>query len=288
MTVKDRAIGSFIGLAIGDALGTPAEFKMPGEFEPITGMRGGGAFRLNPGEWTDDTSMALCIAYSLSDKGDFVPSDIMKRFVNWWQHGYASHNGRCFDIGTTTRKALQRFIKTGETSMPDTDPMASGNGAIMRFSPIATFYHDNIDRMVEVAISQAMMTHPTPESIREAETFARIIHGAMHGKTKEELIDCEKFKKIPADMVPATGYVVHTMFAAQWAVANSDNFCDALLKAVNLGDDADTVGAVTGQIAGALYGVSTIPNEWLSVLAWREQLFDLAEKLYSGQPNNDM
>ena len=129
-----------LGLAVCDALGTTLEFASPGSFEPIADIVGGGPFALRPGEWTDDTSMALCLAASLVEAGAFDPLDQMGRYRRWWRDGYMSSTGRCFDIGNTTRAALQSFEETGEPWCGSEDPGAAGNGSIMRLAPVPIFF----------------------------------------------------------------------------------------------------------------------------------------------------
>src|ERR1035437_5610419 len=130
MENSQRYRGCFLGLAVGDAVGTTLEFKRPGSFKPIKDMTGGGPFGLKPGQWTDDTSMALCLAESLIEKKGFDPADQMRRYVRWWKEGHFSCTGRCFDIGNATRTALSRFVETGEALSGSTDPKSAGNGSI--------------------------------------------------------------------------------------------------------------------------------------------------------------
>ncbi|HMQ28119.1 MAG TPA: ADP-ribosylglycohydrolase family protein, partial [Acidimicrobiales bacterium] len=127
---EDRAVGALLGLACGDAVGTTLEFRAPGTFEPITDLVGGGPFSLRPGEWTDDTSMALCLAESLVDRGGMDLADQLRRYDRWHREGYLSSNGRCFDIGITTRGALDRFRRTGEAIDPTPDQEAAANGSL--------------------------------------------------------------------------------------------------------------------------------------------------------------
>lgn len=134
--LRDRFVGCLLGLAVGDALGTTLEFKSPGTFAPINGMVGGGPFDLKPGEWTDDTSMALCLAESLIERPTFDPIDQLGRYVRWWREGYLSSNGVCFDIGSTVRSALTRFKQTPEPYCSSTDPNTAGNGSLMRLAPV--------------------------------------------------------------------------------------------------------------------------------------------------------
>src|SRR5687767_1119493 len=135
-----RFRGSLLGLAVGDALGTTLEFKPPGIFPPLTDMIGGGPFNLEAGEWTDDTSMALCLAESLIERQAFDPVDQLARYLQWYRQGYLSSNGRCFDIGTTVRAALRRFEQTHEPYCGPTDPMSAGNGSLMRLAPVPLAY----------------------------------------------------------------------------------------------------------------------------------------------------
>jgi ADP-ribosylglycohydrolase len=148
METIHRFRGSLLGLAVGDALGTTLEFHPPGSFEPISDMVGGGPFDLNPGEWTDDTSMALCLAESLIQVGGFEPSDQMERYVRWRREGHLSSIGRCFDIGSTIGQALRDFEETGDPYSGGTQERSAGNGSIMRFTPVPLFYCNNFKEAV--------------------------------------------------------------------------------------------------------------------------------------------
>ena len=146
---RNRFRGCLIGLAVGDALGMTLEFKRPGAFKPIKDMVGGGLFRLKPGEWTDDISMALCIAESLIECKGFDPADQMRRYLRWYREGYLSSNGRCFDIGNTVRQALTRFERIGEPFSGFTDSQSAGNGSIMRLAPVPVYYASDPLRAIE-------------------------------------------------------------------------------------------------------------------------------------------
>ncbi len=159
-TRQDRLTGALIGLAVGDALGTTLEFKRPGTFEPITDMVGGGPFGLAPGRWTDDTSMALCLAESLVETGGFDPADQMRRYVRWWREGHLSSTGRCFDIGTTVRASLTQFERDGQPFAGSTDPRTAGNGSLMRLSPVVMYYADDPRTAVAMAAESSRTTHP--------------------------------------------------------------------------------------------------------------------------------
>lgn len=289
---EDRALGAWIGLAIGDAVGTTLEFKSRDGGPPLTDMVGGGPFRMPPGGWTDDTSMALCLAESLLHDPALDPRDLMDRFVRWWRQGENSHTGSCFDIGIATRQALQRYVANGDPSAGSTDPMSAGNGGIMRLAPVALVSRD-ADRAADLARRQSRTTHGAVACADAADLMARILVAAIDGAGSaafdiaRDRAQVAEVAAIAAGLwrgkgradIRSTGYVVHTLEAALWATANADGFAAAVLLAANLGDDADTVAAVTGQIAGALHGLSAIPATWLAKLAWRGRIEELGWRL---------
>lgn len=288
----DRAVGAFVGLAVGDALGTTLEFSRRDSHPPLTDMIGGGPFGLQPGEWTDDTSMALCLAESLLANDGFDPADLMQRFVRWWQHGENSVNGRCFDIGITTRNALARYQKSGNPLAGDTDPMTAGNGSIMRLAPVVLRWFHDPAAAIDIAALQSRTTHGAPAAVEGCRLLAEILLDLVESGDKAVLrasrasaepllagIAAGSWMSKDRDQIHSSGYVVETLEAAMWAVSEGEDFREALLLAVNLGGDADTVGAVAGQIAGALWGVSGIPAEWRNRLAWGFRIEDLAAKL---------
>ncbi len=147
--LRDRFRGSLFGLAAGDALGTTLEFKRPGTFEPIQDIVGGGPFSLEPGQWTDDTSMALCLAESLMERNGFDPKDQMQRYQHWYREGYLSSTGDCFDIGGTVSSALHRFEQTGEPFSGPTDPHSAGNGSLMRLAPLPLIFYQSPSEAIE-------------------------------------------------------------------------------------------------------------------------------------------
>ncbi len=297
MKHDDRAIGALIGLAVGDALGTTIEFKKRDSYEPVVDMIGGGPFGLKPGEWTDDTSMALCLADSLiASKGRLVPDDVARRFVRWWLKGENSVNGRCFDIGNATSEALAEFRNT-RIPKGSTDPKSAGNGGIMRLAPAVLAARGDAAQAVELSRAQSDVTHSAAECLDAADLMARILHAGINGDGKAALnagretvfespsiagLASSHWRGKERDQIWSTGYVVHTLEAALWCIDRSDNFNDAVLLAVNLGHDADTVGAVTGQIAGAIWGYSRIPLAWRDRLAWHDELVLRAVTLWAG------
>jgi len=298
--ILDRAKGGLLGLGTGDALGTTLEFTTPGTFTPLTDMIGGGPFNLKPGQWTDDTSMALCLAESLVECRGFDAVDQLRRYVRWYRQGHNSSTGRCFDIGNATRSALERFERTGNPQSGDPD--AAGNGSLMRLAPVALFYADRPAEAIARAADSSRTTHGAEEAADACRYFAGLIVGALQGVPKDELLD-EHFSPVrglwtgtplvprideiargsfhrrkPPD-IRGAGYVVLTLEAALWAFARSSSFEEGALLAVNLGEDADTTGAVYGQIAGAHYGASGIPERWLEKLHDRSRIEELASSL---------
>lgn len=297
----DRYRGALLGLATGDALGTTLEFQPPGSFQPITEMVGGGVFNLQAGEWTDDTSMALCLAESLVEQHGFDARDQMRRYVRWMDDGYYSVKGVCFDIGGTTAGALNRFKRTGEpyAGVPD----GAGNGSIMRLAPVPLAYALHPRAAIAWAGASSRTTHGAPQAIDACRYLAALIVGALCGAEKEELladhyspvpgywqaeplypdiaaIAAGSFKHKQPPEIQGRGYVVPSLEAALWAFYHADTFRDCCLLAVNLGDDADTTGAICGQLAGAYYGEQGIPAAWREKLAMRGQIEHLADGLY--------
>ncbi len=300
--LRDRARGCLLGLAVGDALGTSVEFAAPGTFPLVTDIAGGGPFNLRPGEWTDDTSMALCLAASLLEKQAFDPIDQLERYVRWWRDGYMSCTGHCFDIGNTVRSALERFEYTREPYPGSGDAMSAGNGSIMRLAPVPLFFAANRRKAIDFAAASSRTTHRTPEAVDACRYLASLLVGLLEGHSKEEVLapayeavpglwDVEplerrvakirrgSFKERQPPRIRASGYVVATLEAALWAFWQARDFREGALLTVNLGEDADTAGAVYGQLAGAAFGMSGIPDEWLAKLAWRDRIVAMADAL---------
>ncbi len=298
----DRFRGCLLGLAVGDALGTTAEFSPPGRFDPITDIVGGGPFDLPPGQWTDDTSMALCLAESLIEKEAFDPLDQLDRYLRWRDEGHMSPAGRCVDIGNTIADALERFEETREPYPGSNDPMSAGNGSIMRLAPVVMFYAHSPRKAIDYAAASSRTTHRAKEAVDACRYMASVIVGLLQGRSKEEVLDAGyeavpglwdaeplarlvarirrgTFKERNPPQIRATGYVIACLEAALWAFWRSSSFLDGALLAENLGEDADTTGAVYGQFAGAAYGMSGIPADWLAKLAWRDQIERMADAL---------
>lgn len=289
--IKDRLMGTLVGLAVGDAVGTTVEFKDRDTFPPITDMVGGGPFNLPVGYWTDDTSMAICLAESLIEYPELNKTDLLTRFAAWRYEGVNSSTGICFDIGQTTVTSIAEFKRSGSTTN-NTEFHHAGNGSIMRLSPVVAAHFDDPDLAIETAIVQSESTHGSIVCLESCELMAEVLLKALYAETLDEIFDItprshwtHTVRKIMGsldvdrDHVSSSGYVVDTLHAALWCVKHTDNFKDAILLAVNLGDDADTVGAVTGQIAGAFYGLSRIPETWKLKLHNFSRFIDLTEAL---------
>ncbi len=291
----DRYEGCLLGLACGDAVGTAVEFLPRGRFAPLTDMTGGGKFRLRKGEWTDDTSMALCLAESLIECNGFDPLDQMQRYWQWADQGHNSCRPHAFGIGKTVAAALTRFHRTGEPFCGSTDPSSSGNGSLMRLAPIPMYYLNDPDRAMDYAALGSATTHASEECLASCRYFALVLLRALAGErdkaklfparlefdapeTMKRIID-QCFRQVSEAQVSGSGYVVESLEAALWSFWHTDNFRDAILAAANLGDDADTTAAICGQIAGAYYGSSQIPEDWVSSLYRGEDIRRIARQL---------
>jgi ADP-ribosyl-[dinitrogen reductase] hydrolase len=311
--LKERFLGCLVGLAVGDAYGTTYEFtdrkQMPSELPDD--IVGGGPFDMKPGEWTDDTSMALCLAESIVEKG-WDTDDQMRRYIKWWQDGYNSVKGTCFDIGMATRNALSWYNMTeGKQFVQDTQ--AAGNGVLMRLAPVPMFCYDPNDSVYVLSLSafQSIMTHPSSQSIECSMLLGAIINKILSGeKDKKKILHFDtmldenskqmykevyekyschvnsriesiknmEYDGVGADKISGDGYCVFTLEAALWAFLSTDNFKDGLKKVVSLGSDTDTTGAVYGQIAGAYYGINNIP--WVDKIVWVDKIKSLATQIY--------
>ena len=306
-----RCRGALVGLAAGDALGTTLEFKAPGTFEPVQDIAGGGPFGLEPGQWTDDTAMALCLAESLVERQGFDPEDQMRRYLRWYREGYLSSTGTCFDIGNTIGAALRRFEVNRDPFAGETAPHYGGNGSLMRLAPVPLAFARDPENAIRLAGEMSRTTHGAPEPVDACRYYAGLIIGALQGRAKDELLGpifspveglwqrqplapriaevaAGSFKEKHPPEIRGTGYVVDALEAALWAFWHTDDFESGALAAVNLGDDADTTGAIYGQLAGAYYGLEGIPGHWRGKLALSGRMLELAEGLleFSGKIEN--
>ncbi|GIW95530.1 MAG: ADP-ribosylglycohydrolase [Pirellulaceae bacterium] len=293
--LPDRFAGCLLGLAVGDALGAPVEGLPRGSFAPVRDMIGSPQRGLAPGEWTDDTALALALGHSLVLRQGFDPSDQMERYCRWLEEGHL----RCADsrlfVGRTTHEALLRFRATGNPFCGSDSLETATNGCIMRLAPVAMFYFRDVQQAEFYAAESARTTHAFAACTDAARLLARMLVRALSGASRDTILlaDAGYFHGVPGIMLLAEGAYLHktpgeirgssnvveSLEAALWCFATTRSFEEAIVCAVNLGDDADTTAAVCGQIAGAYYGCQAIPSRWVSVLAKREAICQLAQEL---------
>ena len=300
----DRFRGCLMGLAAGDALGTTLEFSPPGTFKPVVDLVGGGPFQLQAGQWTDDTSMALCLAESLIERKGFDPADQMRRYCRWMNEGHFSPLGWCFDIGRTTANALKKFEMTGDPFSGSEASSSQANGSMMRLAPVPMFYSSNAEKALLMCAESSRTTHAHIVCQDACRYLGALIVGALSGAEREDLLvpdppvvpeqywqinplaeDIARVAKgsyrLPRDSeeIAGIGYAPKSLEAALWAFNHSSTFEEGALLAVNLGDDADTTGAIYGQLAGAYYGLSGIPESWREKIAMSETILEFADRL---------
>jgi ADP-ribosyl-[dinitrogen reductase] hydrolase len=294
LSASDRYRGCLLGLACGDAVGTTVEFRPRGTFPLLTDMVGGGKFDLQAGEWTDDTSMALCLAHSLVYCKGFNPVDQMNRYCNWWNGGYLSSTGECFDIGSTVAAALRKYLDTQDPFAGSIDPHTAGNGALMRLGPIPMFYALDEPSLFKYAGESTRTTHGAQEAIECSRLFALQLGVALKGGSKSDILAVKypeplsakvadiangEYLKKTEGQIRGSGYSVESLEAALWCFFLTASFDAAILKAANLGDDADTTAAICGQIAGAFYGIAAIPKHWQDRVTMSSDIIELADAL---------
>lgn len=304
MNRAERIKGAVMGHAAGDALGVPVEFMSRRilDGDPVTGMRGYGTHNQPSGTWSDDTSLMLCLLESMQNGMDL--DDLARKFVAWREEAYMTAHGRVFDIGVTTSLSISR-LKNGTSPIEagEDGERSNGNGSLMRILPIAFMSNIDDEEMVLIAHDVSSLTHRHLRSQIACGLFLllgrRLLEGmpvqaayadsissslAIYGREpfNNELSHFSRYlagdiDKRSRDDIQSSGYVVHTLEASVWCLLTSGGFREAVLKSVNLGDDSDTTGAVTGGLAGAAYGYEAIPEEWLKVVARKEEILKLTE-----------
>ena len=313
--MKERYKGMMVGLAVGDALGQTLKFKKPKSFDDdISDMIGGGVFNLPPGKWGNCTSMALCIADSLIVEKAYNPQDIIQRFWRYYTTGYNSSMDYCFDLGITTITALKMFAITRNKYAGRYTLSSNGNGSLVRLAPIIIKYHNNVKDLAQKAFLSSNITHGSRLAVMSCIVLAFLLKAILKNENKKQILSEElgaeirkkiKFEDLPFQkdfgkvMIPtgiknilkgsykyyeppdivANTKADKTLEAALWAFYTTDNFEDCVLKAINLGVDSDSVGAVTGQIAGAFYGYSNIPQKWKDILYRESEICEIVQKL---------
>lgn len=286
--IENRMKGCFYGCAVGDALGCPLENAwrdtVPLVTEMIPSTNYGG---LVAGSWTDDTSMMLCLAASMVSRGGLVDAHSeLSHYVEWFRNGYLSVNGKCFDIGRTTKYALLKFIHTGTPIDEAADELDQGNGSLMRIAPVPILHWNNPNKAFHFGCVSSGTTHNHMSCVNVCGIVSYVIASIIKGDTTTKQAVLEElerwqyysgderlrgilggeFKEKTREQISSSGYVMDTLEAALWAFFSTDDFESGAVLAVNLGRDADTVGAVYATIAGAFYGFDAIPPRWLSAL----------------------
>lgn len=302
MKAISRYLGCMLGLATGDALGASLECKKPGSFVPIADLVGGGPFDLQPGQWTDDTALALCLADSLIQCRNFNSIDQLERYLKWYREGYMSSTGKCFGIGKVTQKALLDFEGTHKLCENEEKLSYSTNGSLMRLAPVPLYYASDLNEAIEKSGQSSLTTHCSQTAVDACRYFGALLVKSVRGLPKSQVLSPKMLeqnhwakrplvpeiqevaqgsfrKKNPPEIV-GSGNVVKSLEAALWAFSKSSSFEEGCCLAVNLGNDADTTGAIFGQIAGAYYGIDGIPKAWLSKLAKRTLIEDMARKIF--------
>jgi ADP-ribosyl-[dinitrogen reductase] hydrolase len=312
--LKERFRGCLLGLAVGDAVGTTVDGKKRGSFTPLTDMVGGGRYRLLPGQWTDDTSMALVLAESLIEKGAFDPMDQGHRYWRWYSGGHLSSTGQSFNVGMSVRGAIAKFnpVPDDRRRMAD-EPIrpfpgsvadwAAGNGCVVRVCPIVMFFHKYPEVALDRSVDSVKVTHGSEIAKDAVRYFTGLLLGCLLGVSKDELLSqrycpipnlytekplvpeidtvaCGSFKTEDEAQIKAIGYAVSSLEAALWGFYHTDNFRDGCLKVANLGNDSDTAAAIYGQLAGAHYGIGGIPEHWQKNCFVSPLILLFADELY--------
>lgn len=299
---------ALLGLAIGDALGVPVEFRDRSSIQknPVTDMRGYGTYNVPAGTWSDDSSLTFCLAEALTK--DFDLNIIGENFIQWLRHNYWTARGAVFDVGITTRAAINRIAAgTAPELAGGSHEDENGNGSLMRILPLVFYIKDKpIDERYQLTKQVSSVTHAHIRSVVACFYYLEFARLLLNGENKfstytqlkntipeylqsrsinpREISRFDRFFKsdiyeLSEHDIYSSGYVVHTLQASIWCLLTTDTYEDAVLKAVNLGEDTDTTGAVTGGLAGLLYGYENIPAAWLDLLARRNDIEDLAERV---------
>lgn len=295
--LRERYLGTLLGLACGDALGGPVEFMSAAEISALhpDGLRdftGGGWLHLSPGEITDDTQMTLALAHSLASSPSLDMTDVAARFLEWYHSNPK-------DIGNTTRASLaglaagEPWDVAGQRVADDANGTAAGNGSVMRCAPVALRFRRDPEALVQGSIDTARVTHADPRCIWGAVAINQALVHLLNGGSRDGAIEAaasgiENAETVAAvngaaslqrSEVPSGGFVLDSVAAALWALVNHDSLEETIIAAVALGGDSDTTGAVAGALAGALYGAPAIPDRWLNLLQPRQELESLADQL---------
>ena len=308
-SVKTMILAVIYGLAVGDALGVPVEFEERDTY-CLTDMIGYGTYQQPPGTWSDDTSLTLALMEHLGEKSDL--NGLMDKFVAY-RNGYLTPFGNCFDIGIATNEAIERYLSGIFTEeCGGQDESSNGNGALMRISPLVFLLmkKSNLIEQVEFIKKYTMLTHRHPRSIVASIIYIFVLKDMLFNDSLPEVLDSvqikleeifrqnseyweeyenhfkeifdEEFYHKSREEIKSTGYVVDTLKACLWCLGTTNSFKDSVLKAVNLGEDTDTIGAITGTLGGAKYSMESIPKEWIGKIANKALIDEKVEQLFNG------
>ena len=307
MDKEEKIISGLIGFACADAMGVPIEFTSRAAhiLKPLTEMVGYGSHSVPAGTWSDDTSMTIATMDSIREKETIDYDDIMNKYCEWAKKSKYTATDRLFDIGIGTRKAIASyyFHKTSAIDSGGKDEHSNGNGSLMRMLPIVYYgFYNHIEEpeLTTLINSYSSLTHGHSISKLGCHIYYDFMKDLLEGKSKEEAFQNlqnhsydqydeesrEKYSRIldgslkdaEEKTISSSGFVAHTLEACLWTILRTDNYEDAVVKAINLGDDTDTVGAITGSMAGILYGRESIPKRWTDVLIRKDQLESLARE----------
>jgi len=300
LNLESRLLGGLWGAIIGDTLGVPVEFVSRENVRknPITGMRGYGTFNLPPGSWSDDSSLLLCTVESLI--GGFDTDRMGHLFINWLNEGYWTPHGDTFDVGKSTLHSIRRITKgVAPEEAGGRTEYDNGNGSLMRIMPVGIFFAKHpIEELLDAVHRASSLTHRHPRTLMACGFYCLMVHSLLKGSSPEEaykyaieqaMIHYSKLPfaeehghfdrifsglmgSVPETAIKSGGYVIHTLEASVWCLLTTSSFQDAVLKAINLGEDADTTGCVTGGLAGLYYGLNSIPKDWLNAIARKDDI----------------
>ncbi len=299
---------ALFGVAVGDALGVPVEFESRDDIsrQPVTGMTGFGTYDLPPGTWSDDSSLTFCLAEALTQ--GFDVNAIGRSFVRWYHEGLWTAHGEVFDVGNTTRTAIERLARGMQADRAGSDDEASnGNGSLMRILPLLFYLSDRpVTERFEMTRQVSSVTHRHIRSVISCFYYLEFARQILEGRDKSEIYrDLQKvvfghlsallidppeivvfdrllkhdISRLPEEEIHSSGYVIHTLEAAVWCLLTTGSYREAVLRAVNLGRDTDTTAAVTGGLAGLLYGYDGIPAKWITHIARKDDIANLAGRL---------
>ncbi len=306
---------ALFGVAIGDALGVPVEFKSRETIlqKPVTDMIGYGTYNLSPGTFSDDSSMTFCLAEALTQ--DFNLNKIGQNFVKWYHDNFWTARGEVFDIGIATREAINRLAKGEQPEFAgSTDASSNGNGSLMRILPLLFYIKDlSISERYEITKKVSSITHGHIRSVISCFYYLEFSREILFGKDKFEIYQKlqteipdflnsrsinpheislfarllnKDISELAEHEILSSGYVLHSLEASIWCLLTTDNYKDATLKAVNLGEDTDTTAAIAGGLAGLLYGFDSIPKSWTEQLARKDDIEDLAQRMATKMERN--